>query len=133
MGVFETNMEKYICVQDVVYWANPVDDGRGGYTYDDPVEIKARWDDLQKQIVSADGEQLVCDAQVCVLEDLDIGGVLYLGTIEELLVAGYLAGDLSPARDVPGAYEIRRVDKIPMPGSTSDFFRMAYQGARSVL
>ena len=38
---------------DILYWGNPVDDGFGNYTFDDPVELKARW--IEKTQLKLDG------------------------------------------------------------------------------
>jgi hypothetical protein len=133
MGAFTKFLEKYVCVQDVVYWANPVDDGQGGYTWDDPVDIKCRWDDDAKVFTDNQGNELVSQAVVAVLQEVDINGMLCLGTIDSLVEAGYLTGDLTKATFVPGAYQIKRVAKVPMLASTTEFYRQVYLSASSVM
>ena len=49
MGLISVLERQY--KQDAVYWGNPQSDGSGGYTFDDPVEIKCRWEDI-KQVVT---------------------------------------------------------------------------------
>ena len=75
---------KQICKQTAVYWGNPVSDGYGGYAYDDPVEIDCRWSDEQQLFESDDGSQLVSKAIVHLTEDVDMDGLLYLGTLDDL-------------------------------------------------
>lgn len=133
MGAFTKFLEKYVCVQDAVYWANPVDDGHGGYTWDDPVDIKCRWDDDAKVFTDNQGNELVSMAVVAVLQDLNINGMLCLGTIDSLVEAGYLVGDLTKAASVPGAYLIKREAKVPMLGSTTEFYRQIYLSSTSVV
>ena len=47
------NLQKFLN-QTAVYWANPVPDGLGGYTYDDPEEVKVRWTDKQERFFSSE-------------------------------------------------------------------------------
>lgn len=110
-----------VCVQTAVYWGNPQPDGYGGTDYDDPVEIYCRWDDQTERITNNQGEEIVSKAQILVTQDLDEGGLLYLGTL----------GDLDSAQEddpetVSGGYKIQRIDKNPLFRSTSEFVRVAY-------
>lgn len=94
--------------QTAVYWGTPVDDGDGGLTFADPVEIDCRWVDISEVITAASGEQIVSRAKVRVNQDLDERGMLYLGTLADL--DSTQEGD---PLSVDGAHEIRRFDKIP--------------------
>jgi hypothetical protein len=114
-----TSFIKKVCKQDAVYWGTPVDDGYGTKTYATPVEIKVRWEDRLKTISDRDGREIVADITVLVTQDLDLGGYLYLGSLDDL------DSDPVPA-DVEGAFEILSFEKIPMIFSTTEFVRFAY-------
>jgi len=115
------SIEKLIersCVQTIVYWGNPVADGYGGYTYDDPVEIEGRWEEVSEMIATADGEETLTRARVWLTQDVDEGGYMYLGDADEL--------DSNPdPQDVDGAWKIISFRKIPALGSTTKFVRRA--------
>ena len=134
-----------VCIQTAVYWGAPTPDGYGGKTYSDPVEISCLWDDTLEVIKDERGEEIICKARVLVTQDLEEGGMLYLGTLEDLgIVVGgnvvmgglgtgniVLAGlsKMSHPEDVEDAYEITIVKKIPMIRSTSEYVRTVYLNA----
>jgi hypothetical protein len=93
--------------QDVVYWGNPVNDGYGGRTFADPVEMKVRWEDKHELFIDSSGQQKTSQAVVFVGEDVVVGGYLMLGTLSDLSSA-----DESPL-EIAGAYEIKAFSKIP--------------------
>ena len=110
-----------VCVQTAVYWGSPVDDGYGGMTYADPVEIFCRWDGSTKLITDAKGLQIVCVAEVMVTQELDIDGMLYLGSLDDL--------ELSEQDDpstITGAQRIKQFMKTPLFASDDEFVYMAY-------
>ena len=119
--------------QTAVYWANPVNDGFGSYTYDDPIEIKCRWAD--RTILGYDkrttdmGVITLSQTSVLVLQDLDNEGYLYLGTLEQLydLYSGAesSAAGLNPL-EIEKAYKIKEFNKVPLLGSTTEFVRRAF-------
>ena len=117
-----------LCKETAVYWGNPQDDGRGGFTYDDPVEIKCRWEDSSEVITMAGQDrksrEIVSKAQVWVLQDVDEEGYLYLGTLDS---SGALtsAEEETPA-DVDGAYKILKFEKTPEHRRSNKFIRKAY-------
>ena len=111
---------KSMCVQTAVYWGNPVDDGYGGKTFDYPVEIKVRWDYKQKQVVLPDGKEINADVQVLTPEDLEVGGFLFLGELDDLY--DFSSGVTNPL-DAGDAYEILTIEKVSMPKSTTQFVR----------
>jgi hypothetical protein len=116
-------IEKFIrriAVQTAVYWGNPVDDGYGGLTFDDPVEIKCRWEDTAELITAADGEQYVTKANIMVTQDVDVNGYLLLGTLNNLD-----SDQMDDPKEVSGACRIRQFAKVPMIRSTSAFVRKA--------
>jgi hypothetical protein len=110
-----------ISVQTAVYWANPTDDGYGGITYDDPVEISVRWENKTKLITTADGQEYTCLAEVIINQDVDVNGYLYLGTLDDLTVS-----EQADPKTADSAYRIRRFDKIPMIKKTDEFVRKVY-------
>ena len=111
---------KSMCVQTAVYWGNPVDDGYGGKTFDYPVEIKVRWDYKQRQVVLPDGKEINADVQVLTPEDLEVGGFLFLGELDDLY--DFSSGVTNPL-DAGDAYEILTTEKVSMPKSTTQFVR----------
>ena len=120
-------MESFIarlCTQTAVYWGSPVNDGYGGKTFDDPVEISCRWEDTIESInrVGARlGEEIVSQAQVYVTTDVEERGYLYLGTLDDLD-----SGEEADPTTIVKAYMINRFDKIPAMRSSNEFLRKAY-------
>lgn len=106
------------CVQTAVYWGTPVPDGYGGWTYTDAREIQCRWEHKIQTIQKNDGENLVSPIQVFALEMLDMKGLLFLGELADL------DSNLAPPED--GAYSIKMIEKIPLLGSSSQFFYKMY-------
>jgi len=117
---------KSVCVQPAVYWGNPVADGFGGFTFDDPVEIKCRWEDKALVVMDATGIERMTDAQIMVTQDLDVLGFLYLGTMDEV-ESMFESGeqDFDPMK-VDGARQILAFEKVPMIKSTKVFVRQVY-------
>ena len=117
-----------LCEQDAVYWGNPQDNGYGGFTYDDPVEIKCRWEDSNEVISMAGqdrkGRELVSKAQVWVVQDVDEEGYLYLGTLDSTDALSS-AEEADPA-SVYGAYKILKFEKTPEHRRSNKFIRKAY-------
>lgn len=114
---------KKVCVQTAVYWGNPVSDGYGGFTFDPPVEIKVRWEDKTKVISTQAGQEVVSRSEVLTPLDLDYQGYLFLGSLADIDDPN--PSEVTPAT-VPGAYQIVRVDKVPMIKSTKVFVRKVY-------
>jgi len=94
--------------QTTVYWGNPQNDGAGGRTFDEPVELSVRWEQRQELFVDANGQESTSKAVVYVDRDVDIGGYLYLGDLDDL--SSTEEGD---PLTVDGAYEIRSFKKLP--------------------
>jgi len=120
MGAMQDLCE-LLAVQTAVYWGGPEDDGYGGMTYDDPVEIAVAWYDTAEVVTNANGDEVVSRTKVILTQDVDVRGLLYLGTLDDL--------DSTEEGDpitVQTAYLIIRFDKIPGALQTDDFYRMAY-------
>jgi len=131
MGNIENTVKKF-CVQTAVYWGNPVNDGYGGKTFDDPIELLppsngVRWEEVTQLITTGNGKEIVSKAKILLCQDVDEGGYLFLGTLDDLDDS---SGDSSGAYYDPlktnGAYEIKRFDKTPMVKKTDQFVRTAY-------
>ena len=110
-----------VCVQTAVYWGNPQSDGRGSYTFDDPVEIDCRWDQKTQLIVGAQGKEIVSKAEVLVTQDVDEEGFLYLGALED-----FDSDELADPEAINGAWEILQFAKSPAFKSTTEFVRQVF-------
>ena len=103
--------------QTAVYWGTPAASGFGHKTFAAAVEVDCRWEEKSDLYIDRKGKEFVSRSVVFVGQDLDIGGYLYLGELDDL--------DSDPApTDVSGAYEIRAFQKIPDLKGT-DFVRKA--------
>jgi hypothetical protein len=116
------------CVETAVYWGNPVNDGYGGFTYDDPVEIDCRWENKTEMDIGwlstgFPGNIRLSKASVLVTEDLDLNGVLWRGTLDTL---NDTYDDISNPKIISEAYAIHRIDKIPMVFKTDEFVRTVW-------
>ena len=109
--------------QTAVYWANPVNDGFGAFSYDTAVDLSVRWEDKSVLFVDAGGNEVTSRAVVYVATDLTVGEYLMLGEVD----------DLSSAEEEPeayaSAYMIRAVEKIPSVRS-STFLRKVFLAAK---
>ena len=109
--------------QTAIYWGTPVEDGYGGKTFATPVDIKCRWQDRVEKISrlgDRQGQEVVSNAQVFTLVDVQEQGWLYLGELDD-----FSAVPTDP-KAVDGAYEIQRVDKTAAVQPITDFVRKAY-------
>lgn len=120
------------CKQKAVYWGNPTEDGYGGLTFDDPVEIYCRWEDKTQILGAITGNQVLgysetSRAIVYLLQDVTEEGYLWLGELTDL--DSYLDssdGTYIDPRTVPNAHIIKRFEKTPSFGSTTVFLRRAF-------
>ncbi len=120
-------VEKRFCVETCVYWGNPVNDGYGGFTFDDPVEIMCRWEDMTEVNLGWFSQGYPANIQlskasVMVLQDVDLQGYMYKGTLDDF----DSTVDTSKPITIRGAYLIHRFDKIPMVRKTDEFYRVAW-------
>ena len=122
MGYLD-NLATMFCKQDAVYWGNPTQTGTGAFTFDDPVEIQVRWDDKQELVIDDKGNEVVSRASVMVKQDVDLGGMLMLGTIDD--IDSGLYGD---PYSLDNAFRIIAFTKIPAPMKTDDFYRSVHLG-----
>ena len=114
-----------VCVQTAVYWGSPQEDGYGGFTFDDPVELAppngVRWEDKTQIVAGMDGQEVTSDTEVLVTQDLDYNGYLYLGELDDLD-----SDELDNPMTVSGAKPIISISKIPMIKSTTEFVRQVF-------
>jgi len=74
-----------------------------------------------------DGNEISSRAVVYVLQDVDMEGVMYLGTLDDLYdLAESSAGALDNPKEFDGAYVIKKFEKSPLLGSTTDFYRKVW-------
>jgi len=109
-------MIKRQCKQVCVYWGSPTEDGFGGKTFADPVEIYCRWEDMHQIVTDAKGAEITSRALVFVLQDVDEEGMLFLGTLETLYddyATDSSAGGINSPETIEGAYVIKRFQKTP--------------------
>lgn len=109
--------------QTAVYWGNPIEDGFGKKTYDAPIEILCRWENKQMLIRGLDekGNTFDYNSVVYVIQDLDVEGVLFLGTLDdvesEALVDPFVQDGVSV---------IKQFERIPSLYSSTDIVRRAF-------
>jgi len=123
---------KRVCVQTAVYWGNPQNDGRGGMTFDYPVEIKCRWEIKQRMHSDDHGREFLSMSEVLLTQDVQIQGYLFLGSLTD--ITGYGESTLPEAnpKNVEGALEVLLYDATPLFRSATKFVRTAYLGFRNV-
>jgi hypothetical protein len=82
MGILQ--FVKKVCVQDAIYWGNPVVDGFGSMSFDDPISIKVRWDERQQLVVNTEGKEELSKAAIMCPDELDLQGFVMLGSLEDV-------------------------------------------------
>lgn len=99
-----------------VYWAVRKFNENGEPVFEAPVEIECYWRKIQEVYVDRMQNQQVSNAKVIVDRDVDLDGQLWQGELQFL-------HSLIPNQN-PGAYAIRKFDKIPDRRGTK-FYREA--------
>jgi hypothetical protein len=131
MGI--ENFIKRTCKQTAVYWGNPTNDGSGGFTFDDPIEIICRWEDRNDIFLSPTGKELNSKAVIYSIQDLDENGFVYLGTIDDLYdLYGDSLGAIDDPKMIESAFAILRFDKTPVLGSTTEFMRKSFLTSKNM-
>ncbi|MFA5758304.1 MAG: hypothetical protein WC942_02875 [Clostridia bacterium] len=116
-------------VQTAVYWGNPVKDGFGGMSYDEPIEVKVRWEEGVKVYSDNYGKEIRSDATILSPIDLDIQGIIWLGNLLDLdkLQLEVEIGENYPRPELLiDSFEITSKEKIPMVRSTTVFVRQYF-------
>ena len=117
---------KKVCVQSAVYWGAPKPDGFGGMTYGTPAEIKCRWTDKvqvikwQSAYVPTSNE-FISYAEILLYDDVELQGVLWLGSLTSLTTAQKAA-----PLTIPGAREIKTLERVPLFRSSTEFVKKVY-------
>jgi len=112
-----TYIEK-MCVQTLVYWAAPTDDGYGGFTFSAPVELKCRWQEKAQLLGKADETVIISRAIIYVLQDVDLDELMWLGELTDLTPT-----QLAEPRSIPDMTIIKRFEKSPAIKSNVEFLR----------
>ena len=94
--------------QNAVYWAPSLSgpDSHGQPQYEPPVQLKVRWEDTNELYVAVTGEQQTSRAKVYVGQDVEPGGVIMLGALEDVT-------DIDRPKSNSNAWEIRSFAKTP--------------------
>lgn len=92
--------------QYAVYWAPGGIGPDGATTFEEPVELRVRWEDSQEQFVNREGDVKVSKSKVYTENNLEISGYLWKGNLEDLT-------DPSDPLGNEDAYEIQSVSEIP--------------------
>ncbi len=118
---------KLFTKQKCVYWGNPVSDGKGGYTFDAPVELDCRWEDKQELKEDYNGNKFFSQSEVLVNQDIDRRSYLTNRTLAELQSIATAKGyDINNPLEFPDVFIVLQFDKIPMVFADDDFVRTAY-------
>ena len=118
-GFINRKIQDDVCV----YWANPVSDGAGTFTYDDPIEINCFWLEDTKTIMDDNKREVISKAQVFVSQDLVQHEYLYHGTLDEVLESDSTFTD---PKEMEDAFEIIRFEKKPSLVNSNQYVRKAY-------
>ena len=97
--------------QTGTYWASPVSDGFGGFSFTDPVTVICRYEEKVELFIDIQGQEKRSVAVVYVAQDMIVGEYFALGTHTD-------SADNEP-KDVDVAYMIQAFKKIPNIKGTS--------------
>jgi len=117
------------CKQTCVYWGSPSDTGYGNKVFADARELMCRWEDKSQLIRMDDGNEISSRAIVYVLEDVDVEGMMWLGTLDDLYSEYDLessATTIDDPKSIDNAYIIKKFEKSPVLGSTTEFIRKVW-------
>ena len=106
--------------QVAVYWGNPVNDGQGGRTFDNPVEIAVRWEQKQELFIDGNGQEVRSMAVVYLAQSVVLDGFLYLGVLNDISSA-----EEADPMTISNAFAIRGYQSIPNVRATK-FLRRAW-------
>jgi len=106
--------------QVAVYWAPAAQttDKYGQPLWAEPVQINVRWTDVSIQFLDSEGNTLMSTAEVNLDQDVEVGGVLFLGLLTALT-------DRDNPKENLNAWEIKRYEKLPTFKATK-FWRAAF-------
>ena len=104
--------------QRAVYWPPLPPDDNGAPTWDAPVEVVCRWQDIAVNFVLPNGEIGTSSAIVFLERDVAEQGVMLLGRLASV------TNPSDPKSNV-GAWEVKRVNKTPSLGA-NQFLRKVF-------
>lgn len=91
--------------QKAVYWEVSGPDGYGNYTYEDPVEIDCRWEDISEKYVARGGDEKISRSVVYVDRSMKEGSYLKKGELD--------SATLDSPIDDADAFQIMRFSDVP--------------------
>jgi len=109
-------------VQTLVYWGNPVTDGYGQISFDSPVDVIGRYEMKNEIVITHEGEEKVAGGHAILNQDIDVGGYLYLGTLDD----SNMPSDVSDPREIDDVMRIIVKAQYPRLGSTTEFLYRAH-------
>ena len=106
--------------QTAVYWELSAFefDNYGQPIPTSPIEIKVRWEDVGEEFINEIGTTQLSRARVYVDRDVEVGGILMLGTEDDIT-------DSVDIKENDGAWEIKRFEKLPTLNA-KQFLRTCY-------
>lgn len=108
---------KKVLNQKAVYWPPSTNQGYGGQTYLDPVEVDVRWTEGQEKFIANNAEEMISKAYILAETDFENNGRMLLGTLTGL--------SSSQNPDDDGALLIMAFAKIPTK-KADQFLRKAW-------
>ena len=101
--------------QKVVWWAkNPEPDRYGKYSFEPPVEIDCRWDDVAEEYRDPQGQVALSSSVVYPDRVLKTGDMLREGVMD--------SNEPADPTDVGAVFEIKRFDKTPNLRATETLY-----------
>lgn len=88
----------------VVYWPRLGTNNYSESTFDEPVQLRCRWEDWKADFVDREGKIFVSKAKIFMDEQVAFGGRLYHGKLEDLV-------DMDNPQKTAFALEIRQVQR----------------------
>lgn len=70
--------------QKAVLWTRKGVNRQGQVTLNDPVEIMVRWKWVKREMVDRQGNTIAIDAEVVTVQDVAVGSVMWLGSLDDL-------------------------------------------------
>ena len=86
--------------QKAVYWATTGVDDYAQPTLAAPIEIDVRWNDQRHEATDSQGNTITLDGSVVLLIDVDIGALMWLGTLSDWYATGSAGQDTGLMRVV---------------------------------
>lgn len=105
------SIENYLktrCTDTAVYWGSPTVALDGSNNYVAPIEIKVLWIDEIKMIRDSEGKEIISNATVHVLQDIENHGMLFHGMLPELSTS-----EKADPKTKEDAYEVKLFIKTP--------------------